>query len=95
MCRHDMKSQLIEVPYHLGQKDVGMGLGPGRLLTEETLDALSQRSGGRPTTPTDQEKEQLSREVEQLRKEIALLEQGRKIREILDSNTGSEDKKKE
>jgi transposase len=67
------------------------------------LNALNRRSGGRPAIPLDKEKEQLSQEVEKLRKQIVLLEQGRKIREILDpnvtgashSNTGSGDKKKE
>ena len=39
-----MRVRLIQVPYHLGHEDVGMGAGPGRLVAAGALDAL--RSAG-------------------------------------------------
>ena len=51
------------------------------------LEALNRRSGGRPATPVDEEKEQLRQEVEKLRQQVTLLEQGRKIREVLNEKT--------
>jgi transposase len=51
---------------------------------EGMMEALGSKASGRPQTPVDEEKAQLRREVQALRRQLQLMEESRAIRKMID-----------